>query len=184
MGSNAITVAIALVVYGIAFIVIERIKGGEDVPQVIGKHSAGLVANDDTPERLSILKALGIGLFQCLAIVPGTSRSGSTILGGRILGVSRTTAAEFSFFLAIPVMFGWSALKLVKGFVLDHLSLTTTEWAVFAIGLVVAFGVSVAAIRFLMGFIKDHSFAAFGVYRIILGIAVIAFFALSGQLFS
>ena len=136
-----------------------------------------------TVDELGFGRAIAIGLFQCLAIIPGTSRSGSTILGGRILGVSREAAAEFSFFLAIPVMFGWSFLKVVKGFVLDDLTLTTTEWGVFAVGIVVAFLVSVFAIRFLMNFIRNHSFEVFGWYRIALGVVVIAFFAFTGQLF-
>ncbi|MDR2106067.1 MAG: undecaprenyl-diphosphate phosphatase, partial [Coriobacteriales bacterium] len=124
---NAVVVACALVVYGIAFIVIERLKGEGDDEDTGDVELSGL----------SFPRALAIGLFQCLAIIPGTSRSGSTILGGRILGVSRRVAAEFSFFLAIPVMFGWSLLKVVKGFILDGLVLTTTEWGVLAIGIVV-----------------------------------------------
>jgi undecaprenyl-diphosphatase len=137
----------------------------------------------DEVAALSIPKVLGIGLFQCLAIIPGTSRSGSTILGGLILGVSRKVAAEFSFFLAIPVMFGWSLLKVIKGFVLDGLVMTTTEWGVLVVGIVVAFGVSIAAIRFLMSFIKNHSFAAFGVYRIVLGVLVLGYFTFTSTLF-
>lgn len=291
---NAITVAIALIVYGVAFIVIERIKGPEkpavssvkasQAPQrkaghSKGRHSADAIAarGDMSPSALQVSlpqttasrkreeqgettrgeiaqgettrgenargeitrgeiaqgetvrgetgsgepdsrelarekkprqqtykrkhepakganavsdvddlgfgRALGIGVFQCLAIVPGTSRSGSTILGGRILGVSRAAAAEFSFFLAIPVMFGWSLLKIVKGFILDDLTLTTTEWGVFVVGIVVAFVVSILAIKFLMSFIRNHSFEVFGWYRIVLGIVVLAFFAITGQLF-
>ncbi|MDR1014978.1 MAG: undecaprenyl-diphosphate phosphatase [Coriobacteriales bacterium] len=215
---NAVVVACALVVYGIAFIVIERIKGsgegpgreegrahrangagrgegrrykGEDHGRYRGRHArpasggAGAAGGGGGEElaSLSFPRALAIGLFQCLAIVPGTSRSGSTILGARILGVSRQVAAEFSFFLAIPVMLGWSLLKVLKVFVLDGLSPTATEWGVLAVGLVAAFAVSVAAIRFLMGYIKGHSFEAFGWYRIVLGILVLAFFALTGSLF-
>jgi len=133
-------------------------------------------------ERLSFPRAFAIGLFQCLAIVPGTSRSGATILGGRILGVSREAAAEFSFFLAIPVMFGWSALELAQAFILEPITLTTTEWGVFAVGFVVAFLVSVVAIKFLMSYIKKHSFEAFGWYRIVLGVVVLAFFLFTGRL--
>jgi undecaprenyl-diphosphatase len=211
---NAVVVACALVVYGIAFIVIERVKGqGEDVRHPQGRHSRAATQGvarrvpRDTPrdmpqgaargagtgghaidgselEGLSFPRALLIGVFQCLAIIPGTSRSGSTILGGRILGVSRKVAAEFSFFLAIPVMFGWSLLKAVKGFVLDGLVLTTTEWGVLGVGIVVAFAVSVFAIKFLMGYIKNHSFEAFGWYRIVLGILVLAYFAATGTLFA
>lgn len=195
---NAITVAIALVVYGIAFIVVERVKGKDapdlDKPKIIGKHSRGAqeAQGESEPTKgnavsnvddLGFGRAFAIGLFQCLAIIPGTSRSGSTILGGRILGVSRSAAAEFSFFLAIPVMFGWSFLKVVKGFVLDDLVLTTTEWGVFAVGIIVAFLVSVASIKFLMSFIRKHSFEVFGWYRIVLGVVVIAFFAITGGLF-
>jgi undecaprenyl-diphosphatase len=189
---SAVPVAIALVVYGIVFIVVERIKAQQTnspAPPLQGAHarsayasahrSADRVLNVD---ELSFARAFGIGIFQCLAVIPGTSRSGSTILGGRILGVSREAAAEFSFFLAIPVMFGWSGLKVVKTFVLDNISVTASEWAVLAVGVIVAFVVSVVAIKFLMGFIKKHSFEAFGWYRIVLGIAVLAFFLLSGQL--
>jgi undecaprenyl-diphosphatase len=222
---NALTVTIALVVYGIAFIVVERIKEGR---QPIGAHSPGasVPAQDSlvrspldvdsyktrqsrpetgsrasepldarSPETdlagdvarvdgISFGRALGIGAFQCLAIIPGTSRSGSTILGGRILGVSRSAAAEFSFFLAIPVMFGWSLLKVLKAFVLDSLALSSTEIGVLVAGILVAFVVSIVAIRFLMGFIKNHSFEAFGWYRIVLGVAVLAYFILTGQLFA
>jgi undecaprenyl-diphosphatase len=185
---NAITVAIMLVVYGVAYIVVERIKGQPE-SQRIGDHSKSSTTKTTTAKAevtnvndLSILKVLGIGAFQCLAIIPGTSRSGSTILGGRILGVSRETAAEFSFFLAIPVMFGWSLLKVIKSLALDHLSPTLTEWGVFIVGIVVAFVVSIFAIKFLMSYIKKHSFEVFGWYRIALGVIVLAFFALTGQL--
>jgi undecaprenyl-diphosphatase len=208
---NAVVVAFALIIYGVAFIVIERIKGdGRSAARPPARHArtgrssapAGAftgVAASSAPadasattasasttagelESLSFPKALAIGLFQCLAIIPGTSRSGSTILGGLMLKVSRQAAAEFSFFLAIPVMFGWSLLKVVKAFVIDDLALNTTEWGVLGVGVVVAFVVSVLAIKFLMGYIKNHSFAAFGWYRIALGIAVLAYFALTGSL--
>jgi undecaprenyl-diphosphatase len=143
--------------------------------------AANMLAADMPAEvdKLSIAKALGIGLFQCLAIIPGTSRSGSTILGGRILGVSREAAAEFSFFLAIPVMFGWSLLKVLKMFVLDALVLSPSEWGIFIVGTVIAFFVSLLAIRFLMSFIKKHSFELFGWYRIVLGVCLLLFFALT-----
>jgi undecaprenyl-diphosphatase len=194
---NAVVVACALVLYGIAFIIIERVKGkGEsEQPEVSrGRHtrvshalqnSQGATASiaDEGLAALSFPRALCIGLFQCLAIIPGTSRSGSTILGGRILGVSRQVAAEFSFFLAIPVMFGWSLLKVIKGFVLDSLTLSATEWGVFGVGIVVAFVVSVLAIKFLMGYIKKHSFEVFGWYRIVLGVLVLAYFITTGALF-
>jgi undecaprenyl-diphosphatase len=218
---NAVVVACALVVYGVAFIVIERVKGrgeaerpapsrgrharvspdatdasfdlktsGDSGFGTAGDRSAAAVSaaggdmpNDAELAALSFSRALGIGLFQCLAIIPGTSRSGSTILGGRILGVSRRVAAEFSFFLAIPVMFGWSLLKAVKGFVFGDLVLSATEWGVFGVGIVVAFVVSILAIRFLMGYIKKHSFEVFGWYRIILGVLVLAYFAATSSLF-
>jgi undecaprenyl-diphosphatase len=197
---NAVVVACALIIYGIAFIVIERVKGqgskdgreGRGGRHARGRHArvssdaeggAPAAADDAELAALSFPRAFVIGLFQCLAIIPGTSRSGSTILGARILGVSRQVAAEFSFFLAIPVMFGWSLLKVVKGFVLDGLVLTTTEWGVLVVGIIVAFAVSVVAIKFLMGYIKKHSFEAFGWYRIVLGILVLAFFALTSSLF-
>jgi len=177
---NAVVVACALAIYGVAFIVIERVKGQKAVPEAparAGKHFASRsVKEKDELDNLSFPRALGIGCFQCLAIIPGTSRSGSTILGGLILGVSRKAAAEFSFFLAIPVMFGWSLLKVVKVFLLDQLVPTTTEWGVLGVGVVVAFGVSVFAIKFLMGYIKRNSFEAFGWYRIALGILVLVYF--------
>jgi undecaprenyl-diphosphatase len=193
---NAVVVATALVVYGIAFIVIEHIKGDEP-ENLLQEPPRGRHARSAFPERikdaekdataeldnLPFSRAFLIGVFQCLSIIPGTSRSGSTILGGRILGVSRTVAAEFSFFLAIPVMFGWSLLKGVKIFVLDGISLSTTEWGVLVVGIVVAFVVSILAIKFLMGYIKNHSFAAFGWYRIVLGVLVLAYFAATGSLF-
>ena len=121
--------------------------------------------------------ALGIGLFQVLSIVPGTSRSGSTIIGGLILGCSRTVVAQFTFYLAIPVMVGASGLRLVKYFLKGN-AFSGSEAAILLTGCVVAFVVSLAAIRFLMGFVKKHDFKPFGWYRIVLGVAVIAYFAL------
>ena len=126
-------------------------------------------------EGLTFKKAFGIGLFQTLALIPGTSRSGSTILGGIILGTSRPAASEFSFFLAIPVMFGASLLK-IAGFGFD---LSVTEWAVLLTGIVVSFGVSLWAIKFLMGYIRKHDFKSFAYYRIALG-AVIIILAIAG----
>jgi undecaprenyl-diphosphatase len=122
-------------------------------------------------------RALGIGCFQILSLVPGTSRSGSTIIGGLMLGCSRTVAAEFTFYLAIPVMVGASALRMVKFFLAGNV-FTTAEWYVLAVGCVVAFVVSILAIKFLLGFIRKHDFKPFGVYRILLGVAVIAYFTL------
>ena len=150
-------VAIALIVYGILFIVLEKRKIKPAVNDL---------------SQLTYKTALLIGVFQILALIPGTSRSGSTILGAIILGTSRTVAAEFSFFLAVPVMLGASAVKLLSfGF-----SFTGMELAILLTGLVVAFVVSLFAIRFLMDFIKKHDFKPFGYYRIILGIIVLLYF--------
>ena len=118
--------------------------------------------------------ALLIGIFQVLALIPGTSRSGATIIGGILLGASRTVAAEYTFFLAIPVMFGASLLKIVKfGF-----DFTSWELTILGVGTVVSFVVSILAIKFLMGYIKKHDFKAFGWYRIVLGIIVMLFFTI------
>lgn len=160
---NYQTVAITLIVYGILFIVLENRNRGQ----------RPAVRNF---KQLSYPMALFIGAFQVLALIPGTSRSGATILGAMLLGLSRPVAAEFSFFLGIPVMFGASLLKLVKfGFVF-----TGTEIAILAVGMTTAFIVSVLAIRFLMGYIRKHDFKAFGYYRIVLGIAVLTYFLLFG----
>lgn len=159
---NYVTVAVALIVYGVAFIVIEKIRKGK-TPRV------------DSVGRLDYKTALGVGCFQTLSLIPGTSRSGSTILGAMILGMSREAAAEFSFFMAIPVMLGASLLKMLKfGF-----SFTSSELIVLIVGVLTAFVVSVAAIKFLTGFIKKHSFAVFGWYRIILGAIVLGAFIFS-----
>lgn len=160
---NSIVVAIALIVYGVAFIVIERIH-------------KGTAARVESIEDISLGQAFAIGAFQSLSIVPGTSRSGSTILGSMLLGLSRTAGAEFSFFMAIPAMVGASGIKIL-GFV-DYLgdsgvSVPAMAWVTLLIGCVVSFAVSMAAIRFLMDFVKKHSFAAFGVYRIVLGAVVL-----------
>ena len=122
--------------------------------------------------------ALKIGCFQVLSLIPGTSRSGSTILGASTVGVNRTAAAEFSFFLAIPVMAGASALKAFKAFVLDGISLSSTEIIVLLTGTLTAFLVSMVAIKFLMAFVKKHSFESFGWYRIALGIILIAYYVI------
>lgn len=157
------TVALMLVVFGIAFIIIEKYNKKKE-PTV---HSI---------RDLSYRAAFIIGLFQLIAAVfPGTSRSGATIVGALLIGVSRTVAAEYTFFLAVPVMFGASALKLVKfGF-----DFTSFELAVLAVGLISAFVVSILAIKFLMGYIKKHDFTVFGWYRIVLGVAVTAYFLLA-----
>ena len=153
-------IAITLIVYGIAFIVIERWNKTR-TPKV-------LTLNDITYKTAFI-----IGLFQILSIIPGTSRSGSTIIGALLIGVSRVTAAEFTFFLAVPVMFGLSFLKIIK----FGLSFSVTELTVLVIGTVVAFLVSILVIKFLMGYIKKHDFQIFGWYRIVLGILVMLYFS-------
>ncbi len=158
-----VPVAIALIVYGILFIIIERINKNRKM-----KYES--VYDIDYPT------ALKIGCFQVLALIPGTSRSGSTILGASTVGVSREAAAEFSFFLAIPVMLGASALKVLK-FALDGASLSSTEIIVLISGTLTAFAVSLVVIKFLMSFVKRHSFESFGWYRIVLG-AILIIYAL------
>ena len=161
---TAVVVSLALIVYGVAFILVER-RNKNLAPKV------GSVWDVDW--RL----ALGIGLFQCLSLIPGTSRSGSTILGAILLGVSRSAGAEFSFFMAIPTMLGASAIKMLK-FFLSGVPMTGTEVGVLVIGCVVAFLVSLLTIRALMEYVRKHSFSAFGVYRIVLGALVLLYFAL------
>ncbi len=157
---NYVVVAIALIVYGVLFIVIENYNKKRQPKMTKLK-------------QISFLTALYIGVFQVLALIPGTSRSGSTIIGGILLGTSRELAAEFTFFLAIPVMAGASLLKLIKfGFAFE-----SQEISILLVGMVVAFLVSILAIRFLMGYIKKHDFKAFGWYRIVLGILVLGYFA-------
>lgn len=157
---NPWCVAIALIVFGVAFIVIEN-------------HNKNTKPKITQLSQITYKTALIIGVFQLLAaIFPGTSRSGATIVGALLIGVSRTVAAEFTFFLAIPVMLGASLLKLVKfGF-----NFTGPEAVILLVGMVVAFVVSIVVIRFLMGYIKKHDFKVFGWYRIVLGIAVLAYF--------
>lgn len=156
---NYQTVSVMLIFYGIVFIWIENKNK---------RNSARIVRLNDISYKL----ALAIGVFQLLALIPGTSRSGATIIGAILLGTSRTIAAEFTFFLAIPVMFGASLLKLIKfGFVF-----TTNEALILLLGMLVAFIVSIIAIKFLMGYIKKHDFKVFGWYRIVLGIMVIGYF--------
>lgn len=160
---NYQTVALMLVLYGILFIVIEN-------------YNKRRVASVQTFRQLTYKTALFIGMFQVLSLIPGTSRSGATILGAILLGTSRTIAAEYSFFLSIPVMFGASAIKLLKfGF-----HFTGLEVAILAVGMIVAFVVSILAIRFLLGYIKTNDFKAFGWYRIILGVLVMGYFLLVG----
>ena len=194
----AIVVATALIVYGVIFIVME-LRNRRRIAEAsapLGKHARGggaagagayrsvdpdadteydassVISKVNTFDELSYGKAFAIGVFQSLAVIPGTSRSGSIIIGSMLLGTSRTIATEFAFFLAIPIMFGWSLLKFFRhGF-----AYTGVEWMIFAIGLVVAFLVSVLAIKFLVGYVKKHDFTAFGVYRIIVGAAVLFYF--------
>ncbi len=161
---NSVVVAVMLILYGVFFIVLERRNRRRDFS----------VRNFN---QLSYSMAFGIGLFQCLALIPGTSRSGATILGAMLLGVSRTIAAEFSFFLSAPIMFGASLLKVIK-FIQSGVGITGNELMILIVGSVVAFLVSVAAIRFLMDYVRRHDFSVFGVYRIILGIVVLAYFFL------
>lgn len=157
--STPVIIAAALIVYGVLFIVIENWNKRR-------RPKVGTLA------ELSYQTALFIGLFQVLSMIPGTSRSGATIIGAILIGTSRTVAAEFTFFLAIPTMFGASLLRLVKfGF-----HFTGEEIAVLAVGMVVAFVVSVLAIKFLMSYIKKHDFKAFGYYRIVLGAVVLVYF--------
>lgn len=156
---NAVTISIMLIVYGIAFILVENCNK---------KRTPKVNALND----ISYKTAFFIGLFQVLSMIPGTSRSGATIVGALLLGVSRTAAAEFTFFLAVPTMVGASALKLVK----FGLNFTSQEIITLLIGMAVAFVVSVLCIKFLMSFIKKHDFKPFGWYRIVLGVIIIAYF--------
>lgn len=222
--SSPYIIAAALIVYGVAFIVVEKVfaareralgaraatglaaavatpAGVEPLPHHAPKHMAvaahdaraytdtahaGARAGADAavePSRITSLEALnwkttiGIGIFQVLSIVPGTSRSGSTILGARMLGCSRSVAAQFTFLLAVPVMVGASALRLIKYFLKKNIP-TPNEAAILAVGCIVAFVVSLCVIHGLMRYIKRHDFQAFGWYRIVLGIITIAYFAL------
>ncbi len=159
--STPLIIASTLIIYGVLFIVIEAWNK---------KRPAAIKSIND----INYNAALVIGLFQVLAIIPGTSRSGATIIGALLIGVSRVAAAEFTFFLAVPVMFGVSALKIFK-FGLDF---TTPELLTLGIGMLVAFVVSLLAIKFLMGYIKKHDFKVFGWYRIVLGIIVLIYFGL------
>lgn len=163
---NAITVAVTLIVYGVLFIIVEKWQAGKSVKV-------------DSVDDISYSQAIAVGCFQTLSIVPGTSRSGSTILGARAIGISRSAAAEFSFFMGIPAMCGASLLKGYGFF--DYVSesgvnVPALAWIVLAVASAVAFAVSMVAIKFLMEFVKKHSFAPFGVYRIILGALVLLYF--------
>ena len=162
---NGIVVAIALIVYGIAFILVERKNEGRYTRAITDVHN------------IDYKTALLIGCFQCLSLIPGTSRSGSTILGAILIGVGRSAGAEFSFFMAIPTMLGASAIKGLK-FLLSGVSATGTEIGVLVVGCIVSFLVSMVVIKGLMEYVRRHSFSAFGVYRIILGVAVLLYFVL------
>jgi len=177
---NGIVVSIALIVYGIAFILVEQRNNRGKYQRLSEKDGPTSVLirekKVDNVFDISYKTALIIGLFQCLSLVPGTSRSGSTILGAILIGVGRSAGAEFSFFMAIPTMLGASAIKLLK-FLLTGVGITTMEIAVLAVGCAVSFVVSLLVIKALMDYVRKHSFSAFGVYRIILGIVVLAYFA-------
>ena len=161
---NGIVVSIALIVYGVAFILVERRNQG--------KHCRVIQDVHDIDYKTALL----IGAFQCLSLIPGTSRSGSTILGAILIGVGRSAGAEFSFFMASPTMLGASAIKLLK-FLASGVSATSTEIWVLIIGSVVSFLVSLLVIKALMEYVRKHSFSAFGVYRIVLGTVVLIYFA-------
>ena len=163
---NYIVVAIMLIVYGVAFLFVEKWNA-----------TRKFAITDVT--RIDYRTALLMGAFQCLSLIPGTSRSGSTILGAIILGVSRSAGAEFSFFMAIPTMLGASALKLLK-FLMEGVSATQTEIMVLITGCVVSFVVSLVVIKGLMEYVRRHSFSVFGIYRIVLGALVLAYFFLVG----
>lgn len=192
---NAVTVAIMLIAYGVVFLIIEyrnrRKMRALVQARPIGKHvrlpkseeeaSNALFEINDVDE-IDAKTAFKIGLFQMLAIIPGTSRSGSTIIGSMLCGVSRSAAAEFTFFLAIPVMLGWGLIRFVQ-FFMEGLAMTQTEIVVLVVGIVVAFVVSIVSIKFLMGYIKKNDFAVFGWYRIIIGVVLLVFFGLTGSLF-
>ena len=160
---NSVVVAVMLIVYGIAFIVVEHFNRKRE-------------AKIHTTDEITARTALGVGLFQTLSLIPGTSRSGSTILGAMLLGLNRTAGAEFSFFMSIPVMVGAGGIKVLGFFKYvseGNVTVPTDAWITLAIGCIVSFVVSLIAIRFLMDFVKKHSFAPFGIYRIALGALVL-----------
>ena len=159
---NYVVVAITLILYGVAFLFVERINEQRET-------------KIDSVNKIDYKTALLIGAFQCLSLIPGTSRSGSTILGAILLGVSRSAGAEFSFFLAIPTMLGASALKVLK-FMLEGVTATGTELLILLVGTVVSFLVSMLVIKALMEYVRKRNFAAFGYYRIVLGFVVIGYF--------
>ena len=159
--NNWFVVSVMLIVYGVMFLIVED-------------YNEKRQAKYNSIKEITWKTALLIGIFQVLSLIPGTSRSGSTIIGGILVGASRTVAAEYTFFLAIPVMFGASLLKIVK----FGLNFTSWEVVILVTGMVVSFVVSILAIKFLMGYIKKHNFKVFGWYRIVLGIIVILFFTI------
>ena len=161
---NFVVVAVALIAYGIAFILVEHFRKDKEY-------------RIDSVYDIGFKDALIIGAYQALSLIPGTSRSGSTILGGMLTGVSRTASAEFSFFMAIPVMLGASGLKVLK-FVMGGYTATPVELLLLLVGIAVSFAVSVLAIKFLVNFVKKHDFKPFGIYRIVLGAVVLAYFLL------
>jgi len=161
---NYVVVAIMLILYGAAFIFVERRNRGS---------KPAICKTGELDYRTALL----MGAFQCLSLIPGTSRSGATILGGILLGVSRSAAAEFSFFMAIPTMLGASALKLLK-FLLEGVEATGTEIMVLIVGCVVSFVVSLLVIKALMEYVRKRSFSVFGVYRIVLGVVVLGYFVI------
>jgi len=178
---NGIVVSIALIVYGIAFILVERRNtrgryqkiAGKDGPTVIFTRPKAISDVHDITYKTALL----IGVFQCLSLVPGTSRSGSTILGAILIGVGRGAGAEFSFFMAIPTMLGASAIKGLK-FILSGVAVTGTEIGVLVVGSIISFVVSMLVIKGLMEYVRKHTFSAFGIYRIVLGVVVLAYFLL------
>ncbi len=178
---NGIVVSLALIVYGIAFILVEQRNSRGRYQKINGKDGPTVMMT--RPKAISDVHDIGyktavlIGLFQCLSLVPGTSRSGSTILGAILIGVGRSAGAEFSFFMAIPTMLGASAIKGLK-FLLSGVEASGTEIGVLVVGCIVSFVVSLLVIRGLMEYVRKHSFSAFGVYRIVLGVIVLAYFAL------
>lgn len=189
---NAFTVAAMLILYGVIFIVMEAYNKRRaqrvlaELKEPRGKHARTLDPEDPEaldkalfkitdPYEMDWKTALKIGFFEVLAIVPGTSRSGATIIGGMLCGCSRTAAAEFTFFLAIPVMFGWGSVKAVK-YLLGGMAMSSTEIVVLVVGILSAFIMGMLAIRFLLGYIKNNDFTVFGVYRIIIGLVVLGYF--------
>ena len=162
--STPTVIAGALILYGVGFLAVERWNRGRQ-PRV------------SRVEEISYADAVGIGLFQVLSIIPGTSRSGACIIGALILGVARPAAAAFTFHLAVPVMFGLSFLKLLK----FGLAFSAPELVILLVGMAVAFAVSMLVIRFLMNYIKKHGFEAFGWYRIVLGIVILVYFAIAAK---